>query len=120
MLDVFLAQGDVLPKPVSTVWDFGLAIGVITLMAVLIWRLIVIITEKMDSVASTHATTIKETIDKHAETIKETNDTHAATIVSISDKHAAERKDWNEDARLREVRITTVCDEVVKALHSRS
>jgi hypothetical protein len=79
----------------SSVWEYGVSIGVIILSFALIWRLIHLATEKFESITKTHAETVSE----------------------LSDKHRSERDAWSEYAKLRDARITTVCDELIKAIH---
>jgi hypothetical protein len=78
----------------NSVWEYGVSIGVIILSFALIWRLIHLAMDKFDGITKTHAETVTE----------------------LSDRHRSEREAWNEYARLRDTRITTVCDELIKVI----
>lgn len=78
----------------SSIWEYGVSIGVIILSFALIWRLIHLAMEKFEGITKAHAETVTE----------------------LSDRHRSEREAWNEYAKLRDTRITTVCDELIKVI----
>ena len=83
------------PASPGPIWEYGLAVGVISAACGLIWWLLKNDREKMETITGTHA----------------------KVIIDIDEKHRDERKDWNQYAQSRDERITTVCDQLIKAIH---
>lgn len=78
----------------KSLWEYGVSIGVIILASSLIWRLIVMLTNTIETLTTKHESSIK----------------------SIVETHAIERTEWRAESQKREDRITTVCDELIKTI----
>lgn len=89
---VLLLQMTEVAKPL---WEYGVSVGVIILASSLIWKLIVMLTETIDTLTTKHESSIK----------------------AIVETHASERSEWRTESQKREERIVSVCDELIKTIH---
>ena len=94
---MFFAQVVADPLPVVSslpIWDFGLAIGIISTLFTFIWFAFGRVLKQFEAIAT-----------KHDETVR-----------VMLETHHAERMVWRDEGRRRSEKIDALCDRMIAAL----
>ena len=111
------------------IWDQGIAVGVITICAILIWRLISIGVDKFETASNFNAEKFEKITGSHSDQIEGITDRHAKTIEGITGVHRDERREWLQmqrderdqretTAEKRDKQIQDVCGQLLTAINN--
>lgn len=88
------------------VWDYGLSIGVITVLFLGIYYLFNHFTKAN-----------KEQAEAYLVSSREQASEFTSTLQVMTAEHKSERDEWRSDSNKREERAMKVCDELIRTIH---